>query len=385
MISRGGVRAIDTTLVLLVVALPLVGAILTGRDARDFLRFPPPLEIPSDYLRFSWLAAAAVVACVLTIAIPWLFRLRTLRWSRGVTPATSSSKVDFVYGSRGRFPTWGVMAVIWTAAWWVLAWTRWEWFAPLQRYTFFPLWIGFIVSVNAAIQQRTGSCLMRRAPKRWLALFGVSAVCWWVFEWLNRFVENWHYLGAEGFGATNYAVHASLCFSTVLPAVAAVAEWIASHHVWTRWTAAGPHWKWVQHRGAALALLAFGILALVCTGAFPRWTYPALWVAPLALFLSAPVLVGRRGLAEEMARGDWSRAATWMMAALICGFFWELWNWRSVAKWIYTVPGVERWHVFEMPALGYAGYLPFGLECLLVVEKVFDGMSNRKPGSDGQG
>ena len=59
---------------------------------------------------------------------------------------------------------------------------------------------------------------------------------------------------------------------------------------------------------------------------------------------------------------------TWMIAALVCGFFWELWNWHSEAKWIYTVPGVERWHLFEMPALGYAGYLPFGLECLLVVE-----------------
>jgi hypothetical protein len=55
---------------------------------------------------------------------------------------------------------------------------------------------------------------------------------------------------------------------------------------------------------------------------------------------------------------------------LICGFFWELWNWKSLAKWIYTVPFVERWHVFEMPLLGYAGYLPFGLECLLVVERI---------------
>jgi hypothetical protein len=30
------------------------------------------------------------------------------------------------------------------------------------------------------------------------------------------------------------------------------------------------------------------------------------------------------------------------------------------------VPFVQRWPVFEMPLLGYTGYLPFGLECGLV-------------------
>jgi hypothetical protein len=55
-------------------------------------------------------------------------------------------------------------------------------------------------------------------------------------------------------------------------------------------------------------------------------------------------------------------------AALICGFFWELWNFKSLAHWEYAVPFVQRFHVFEMPLLGYAGYLPFGLECLVVAD-----------------
>jgi len=48
-------------------------------------------------------------------------------------------------------------------------------------------------------------------------------------------------------------------------------------------------------------------------------------------------------------------------------FFWELWNYRSLAKWVYTVPFVQRWPIFAMPLLGYTGYLPFGLECVLAV------------------
>lgn len=51
------------------------------------------------------------------------------------------------------------------------------------------------------------------------------------------------------------------------------------------------------------------------------------------------------------------------LAALLCGFFWELWNAFSSPRWAYAVPYVNRFHLFAMPAVGYAGYLPFGPVC----------------------
>jgi len=42
-----------------------------------------------------------------------------------------------------------------------------------------------------------------------------------------------------------------------------------------------------------------------------------------------------------------------------------MWNYYSLSKWSYTVPYVNRFQLFEMPILGYAGYLPFGLECMV--------------------
>jgi hypothetical protein len=347
----------------LVLALPLAGALSAGRTLGEFTQFPPPLEVPTDYVRFSTLAVGAVAALLAGVALSWLVGYRR--------PASTREEfTTLTTAGRRRFPVWGWAALAWTFGWWTLAWTRWEWFEPLQHYTFFPIWLGFIVSVNAAIERHAGSCLMRRAPRQWLALFVASAACWWVFEWLNRFVRNWHYLDAENFGAVAYFVHATICFSTVLPAVAAVAEWLSSHRRWSESVGNGPAWAWLARRDTAIALAVFGCAALFATGVQPPWFYPALWVSPLALLLAAPVLPGRQSLVHEIARGDWRRAASWMIAALVCGFFWELWNWRSLAKWIYTVPGVECWHLFEMPALGYAGYLPFGLECLLVAEWV---------------
>ena len=63
------------------------------------------------------------------------------------------------------------------------------------------------------------------------------------------------------------------------------------------------------------------------------------------------------------------------LAALVCGFFWEMWNFYSLARWTYSIPYVQRFHLFEMPILGYGGYLPFGLECLVVGTLVIDDMS----------
>lgn len=344
-----------------IVLLPLVGAAAKGgRPLREFFQFPPPLEIPSAYLRFSWWAvAAALIPLVLFAA----------SWAAGSKPrhGTKSEREADLRGTTETFPLWGWLAVLWIGAWWMLAWNRWHWFQPVQRYTFFPLWLGFIVFVNALTQKRRGTCLMLRNPAEWFRLFALSAVFWWGFEWLNRFVRNWHYLAVENVSALEYAVHATLCFSTVLPAVAAIAEWLMTFRSWRTRTATGPTWRWFESTSARRAMLACGAIALLLTGAFPNECYPALWLAPLLLALGGSGGASEaRSLIQEFSIGDWRRGATWMVAALICGLFWELWNWRSLAKWIYTVPGVERWPIFEMPLLGYLGYLPFGLECLLV-------------------
>ena len=50
-----------------------------------------------------------------------------------------------------------------------------------------------------------------------------------------------------------------------------------------------------------------------------------------------------------------------MSGTLFTGIWWELWNFYSMPKWIYTIPYVDFCRVFEMPVLGYLGYPFFGL------------------------
>jgi hypothetical protein len=99
---------------------------------------------------------------------------------------------------------------------------------------------------------------------------------------------------------------------------------------------------------------------------FPDFLFPMLWIAPFLIITGVQLLCSEATLFRGLPHGDWRLVWLPALAALFCGFFWEMWNVNSLAHWEYSVPFVQRFHLFEMPILGYAGYLPFGLECMVV-------------------
>ncbi len=255
---------------------------------------------------------------------------------------------------------------------WFLAWTRFEWFAGLQPHTFTPLWLAFIVVINALSYRHNGHCMMLDRPLYFLVLFPVSSAFWWFFEYLNRFVQNWYYIGPE-FSAWEYFWYATLPFSTVLPAVLSMRDWISS----TRWIQTiFIDYKSIQlphPRAFAALVLAASAAGLALIGVWPNIFFSLLWVSPLLIIISLQTLMGEAHILGRLATGDWTGVVAASLAAVICGGFWEMWNYFSLAKWEYSIPFVHRYQIFEMPLLGYAGYLPFGLECAVIgsmLEKV---------------
>ena len=69
-----------------------------------------------------------------------------------------------------------------------------------------------------------------------------------------------------------------------------------------------------------------------------------------------------------LGRGDWRPIVIPSMAGLLCGLLWELWNSQSLAHWEYSIPYLHAYQIFEMPVLGYAGYVPFGLACVICAQ-----------------
>ena len=95
-------------------------------------------------------------------------------------------------------------------------------------------------------------------------------------------------------------------------------------------------------------------------------------------------LAARRGRPQILGplRGeDWTAPAAAALAGLVCGLFWEMWNAFSLLRWVYHIPGVDRFRVFEMPLLGYLGYLPFGLLCAAVGDLMREPFAARAQGA----
>lgn len=105
-----------------------------------------------------------------------------------------------------------------------------------------------------------------------------------------------------------------------------------------------------------------GIMLLIALLIWPRYGMAFMWVS--LFFLVSPVnyLLGRPSLMRYTAAQDWRMVLVLFSAALVCGFFWEMWNMYSWPKWVYTFPYLNQYKIFEMPLAGYLGYLPFGLE-----------------------
>jgi hypothetical protein len=235
--------------------------------------------------------------------------------------------------------------------------------APLQRHTFTALWLCYIAVVNAWTFQRTGRCMMTHRTGIFLALFPLSAVFWWFFEYLNRFVQNWEYIGAADLTPVAYFWYATIPFSTVLPAVLGTHDLLRSFPRLTAGLGNLPELRLRYPERLAWLSLAAATAGLAGVGAWPNVLFPMLWVAPLLAVTSIGALQGQPTVFAGLRRGDWRRIWLLALAAVVCGGFWEMWNWLSAAKWVYHVPYVHRFELFEMPLLGYAGYVPFGLEC----------------------
>ncbi|MEE9522107.1 MAG: hypothetical protein V3W05_04815 [candidate division NC10 bacterium] len=267
-------------------------------------------------------------------------------------------------------------AVLKSRAWhgwigWLLVGVSWplNWLLPGLRthVLFFPLWLGYTLIVDALVLRRTGSSLLTRSPRDFGLLFVISAPAWWLFEVINWRTGNWQYLGGELFSNVEYFVLASVSFSTVIPAVLSTAQLMGSFG-WIERFARGPRISATPRVCWGLSLSGCAMLGLVL--AWPRYFYPLVWASLFCLLEPINVWLGKRSILTRLQYGDWRTVIALCMGTLTCGFFWEMWNYFSYPKWIYHVPFANFWHLFEMPLLGYLGYLPFGLELYVLVHLV---------------
>jgi hypothetical protein len=127
--------------------------------------------------------------------------------------------------------------------------------------------------------------------------------------------------------------------------------------------------------------IALRLASLVLGATFTLWAVLVgnplanltLWVG--LVFLIDPIngWLGGDSLLEDWRAGRWGRMTSLMIGGVTCGLLWEFWNYWALSKWSYSLPflgHLEHYRCFEMPALGFLGFLPFAMECWVVLNLI---------------
>jgi hypothetical protein len=249
----------------------------------------------------------------------------------------------------------------WLGSFLILIFWGINWFGVGLRtyWAFFPMWLGYCLAMDGLVFTRTGTSLLTRNIRKYVGLFVLSAPVWWIFELLNLRTKNWIYFGAESFTPLSYVFWTTLSFTTVIPAVFASAEFFASFDFIKR-MGRGPVIP--KDKATTLRFFSIGWIMFASMLIWPLTFFPFMWISVYFILEPLNIWLGNRSLPDWTESGDWRPVIALWLGVLLTAFFWEMWNYFSYPKWLYHVSWGNWLHIFEMPVLGYGGYLPFALE-----------------------
>jgi hypothetical protein len=236
-----------------------------------------------------------------------------------------------------------------------------RWFTPI-------VWTGYVLLMDAVVARLTGRSYLTtdRLEGALVALASVGG--WWLFELYNapRFWRGgadlvgvwWQYHNLEP-NLLLRRVGYDWAFATIFPALFLTAAALRA----TVFKRARVR-PWRPAPGLLRAAVAVGAASVVLPLAIVSpWLVPLVWTGWALLLEPLNHRGGRPSWLADLAAGDASRVAALLASGLVCGVLWEFWNYWALTKWTYTVPYAPNAKLFEMPVLGYLGFLPFALEC----------------------
>jgi len=232
---------------------------------------------------------------------------------------------------------------------------------PLSQQTsqnvFFPLWLGFILFIDGLVLRRTATSLIVRSPRIVAVMFLLPY--WWVFEGINEITQNWIYVSTENGRGIVDLIESSLSYSTVIPVVFEMSELVGSFSFIKRFERMR---ALVLSRRQVIFTAVLGVLSMAAMLVWPTYLFPLTWVSLFLFFDPINHMAGRPSIISQVKKGDYRMIVAFGLGALVCGFFWEMWNRDASVAWEYNIGYLDFARIFEMPLLGYLGYPPFGLE-----------------------
>jgi len=261
---------------------------------------------------------------------------------------------------RRAFPLHGFLGIM------VIGVAQWLMFRHIEPVaTFFtPIaWSAYILIADAAVLALTNRSRLNDAPITLARMAALSIPLWLIFEAYNFRLQNWTYSGLPLDWPLKLLGYA-WSFATITPAIFETADLVQAL------LPPLPAEPWKISRAAENILMLIGAACLLIPLMLPRriadYLFALVWIGFLLLLdpinrrLELPSLLG------DFAEGFRRRFYGFFLAGWVCGWLWEFWNFWAVAKWHYIFPIMQTWKIFEMPAPGFLGFLPFALECFVM-------------------
>jgi hypothetical protein len=235
---------------------------------------------------------------------------------------------------------------------------------PVPSWYFLLLWWPYVFAVDA-LGGRVGRRPLREQRGLLLRLAGLSVAWWTLFEATNLRLGNWYYVMVDPERSVRW-LFGFAAFATVLPGVLATLRLLEGIPVLRTLRVARLEWS----RGKERAMLALGAFCLLSPLLWPDRFFPLTWVSFVLLLAPWNRRRAARSFLRDLEQGDAAPLCRTLLAGALCGVVWEAGNYWARQKWVYTVPGFEELKLFEMPLLGFLGFPPFAVECVIVLRFV---------------
>jgi hypothetical protein len=228
------------------------------------------------------------------------------------------------------------------------------WFTPVA-------WTCYIFLADSAVYAISGHSRLRDNPGEFALAWFLSVPLWLIFEAYNLRLANWTYVGLPPPGFVRYFGYV-WSFATITPGIFETADLVAVMK-WFRRDSPPMRFSPVARVTMVAAGAAMLLLPVILPARIGAYLFVLVWLG--FIFLLDPInhSIGLPSLLGDFERGHRDRFYSLLASGWICGWLWECWNYNAIGKWHYIFPILQNYKIFEMPAPGFLGFLPFAIEC----------------------
>jgi hypothetical protein len=351
--------------------LPFAGALVANHGSlpATFFNYPPVIPyagVPS----FNWIVFGISASIGLLIALIYIM---PTWFGFKKTPVPSQTPVQ-----PAMFPPWFWVGLAFWGIPVALLWSKAVEPRLLLVYSDLPIFWGFTFIIDGFVYRRSGGhSIIGEKPTEMCAIGIASISGWMIFEFLNFFIHmNWYYpFGlSNGMTQSKFLLYALIGSSGLLPMAF---EWydLLLTFPWLRYRYSSGV-KIILPLWARIVLFIAALAAMFLMGLYPAIFFCVVWLSPLLILT---ILLGHLGIwtpFTAIKTGNWAPFMVFALAYLGQGLAMECWNYfsgthsggvliatQTPAYWVYHIPYVYRFRIFEMPLVGYLGYLPFSVYC----------------------